>query len=142
MINMLCCRNCKPQLIHEIIYDTHQDKITSRILIDVNGEKARKFLGLDTLYNDSNNFSISIWREKRYTIADPLLREFIEACNIMFEAVCAKMEQLYSLSSLSKDVRREYIRWYRNIYGPFRRGAEILRLDRTAVNRIKQSIKK
>jgi hypothetical protein len=128
--------------IHEINYDTHQDKITSRILIDLNSEKAKKLLGLDTFYDGSNNFSISIWGEKRYIIADPVLREFIGICNVMFEAVYRKMEQLYSSNLLSKDVRREYRKWHRNVYGPFRRGAEILLvLDRITVNRIKQIIK-
>lgn len=128
--------------IHEINYDTHQDKITSRILIDVSNGKAKKIFGLDTFYDGSNNFSISIWGEKRYIIADPVLREFIAICNVMFEAVYRKMEQLYSLNLLSKDVRGEYVRWYRNIYGPFRRGAEIKWLNKTAISRIKQNIKK
>jgi hypothetical protein len=134
--------NSELPLIHEINYDIHQDKITSRILIDVNSEDVKKILKLDTFYDSSNNFSISIWGEKRYIIADPVLREFIEICNIMFEAVYRKMEQLYSLNLLSKNVRGEYIKWYQSIYGPFRRGAEILQLDRIAVSRIKQYIKK
>jgi hypothetical protein len=132
----------KLPIIHETVYDTHQDRISSRILLDVNSEKAKKLLGLDTLYSWNNNFSISIWGEIRYIIVDPILREFIEICNVMFEAVCRKMEQHYSLSLLSKDVRREYIKWYQSIYGTFRRGAETLRLDGTSVSRIRQRIKK
>ena len=132
----------KLPVIYEIISDIYQDKINLRILIDTNSEKAKKFLGLDTVFSKGNNFSISIWREKRYLVADSLLREFIKVCNFMFEAINEILEKLYCLSLLSSDVRREYIKWYQGAYGYFRRGAEMLTLDRIAINRIKQNIKK
>ena len=114
---------------------------TSRILVNVNDKKIRKYLELDTFCKESNNFSESIWGERRYIIVDPMLKEFIQICNLMCEAVNRKMEMLYCRSLLSKEGKREYLKWYHNNYGVNRRGAEILNLNRISINRIKKNIK-
>lgn len=96
-------------------------KINSKLVFDINNERTRKLLRLDTYYKDNNNFSKSLWKEKRYIIADSLLQEFVIICNQILDHVWWRMDYAYIDTPY---IRKKFIRWYERVYGIHRRKAE------------------
>lgn len=122
----------KLRFYHDIFYNenTHYNgvEICSKLIFDINNERTIKLLGLDTQYNDNNNFSTKVWKEPRYIIADPLLREFIIRCWTILGFVLFRMNETYVYKRWPKHRSRTgngkkssyayhlYMKWYRIIW--------------------------
>jgi hypothetical protein len=128
------------KLIHDIYYNQNNNGIhnITKLIFDINNPRNIKVLGLDTYYNDdNNNFSTAVWREPRYIIADPLLREFIIICWTILGFVFFKMIEIYvyklwpkhrvrlsdgirSAKDESSYVYHLYMKWYKRLFGKYR----------------------
>jgi hypothetical protein len=141
----------KLQFYHDIFYNenTHHndEEICSKLIFDINNERMMRLLGLDTQYNDNNNnnFSKSLWKEKRYIIADHLLCEFVIICNQILEAVRWRMENAYPHKIWPKskfpEIHKRFRKWHDLVYGKHRRTAEtFISLDKAKVklNKLKK----
>jgi hypothetical protein len=132
-------------LIHDIYYDDIKDVINSKIVLNVNIPRTRRTLGLDVYYEDG--FSIHMFDENRYVVADPLLKEFVLLCNQVLELVWWRMEYVYVNKLLPKmkgvrvtdrnHIQRSYFQWFRLIYGTNSRRTldNFLRLDSSMIRK-------
>jgi hypothetical protein len=123
---------------HDIFYNenTHHNgiNICSKMIFDINNERTIKLLGLHTQYNNdnNNNFSTKVWKEPRYIIADPLLREFIIRCWTILGFVLFRMNETYVYKRWPKHRVRTgngkkssyayhlYMNWYKRLFGTYR----------------------
>jgi hypothetical protein len=131
--------------MHDIYYDDIKDMIKSKIILNVNMPRTRRTLGLDDYYK--NGFSMHMFDENRYVVADPLLKEFVLLCNQVLDLVWWRMEHVYVNRLLPKmkgvrvtdrdHIRRSYFEWFRLIYGKNSRRTldNFLRLDNAAIRK-------
>jgi hypothetical protein len=125
----------KLQFYHDIYYNTNKYdniKISSKLVFDINDVKTIKVLRLDTYYKDNNYFSTSVWREPRYILEDPLLREFIITCWNILGFVLFRMNETYVYKRWPKYRVRTgnekkssyayhlYMKWYKRLFGTYR----------------------
>jgi hypothetical protein len=113
-------KGSKLQFYHDIYYDGNNNKVSSKLVFDVNYIKTRKYLKLESIYkNDQESFSRSLWSEPRYTISDPLLKEFIIDCMGFLWSSIDIMEYLYEYEyrGLNSKYKREYFKWSKRLFG-------------------------
>jgi transposase-like protein len=107
-------------LIYDIYYNKDYDTHVIKMIFDVNNEKTREFLELNSIYESNKEaFSRSVWGEPRYIIADPLLQEFIIECIRLLWVLEGIMQYSYKYKykNLTSNYRRAYLKWYKRLFG-------------------------